>query len=186
MLPNLNKKIIKNSFTLLETIIAVFVVIVGIIGIFTIIQNLNTQSSYSSNRLIAIYLAQEGMEIIRNIRDTNWLEQQNDPENTWDEGLIGCSTGCEADFFCTTVEDPNINNPSGHHCLALYSGSLLKIDVNSFYNYFLGSDTKFKRKITITTEGTDTLKVEVLVSWQERGKNYEFKTIEKLYNWYKP
>ena len=172
------------GFTLLEVMMAVFVVTVGIIGIFTVIQNLSIQSSYSSNRLIAIYLAQEGMEIIRNVRDTNWLEQQSNPENPWEEGLTGCSVGCEVDYLCTTVEDPSITNPNGHLCLALYSGSLLKIDVNGFYNYSSGTDTKFKRKITITEESTDNLKVEVLVNWQERGKNYEFKIMEKLYKWH--
>jgi len=174
------------GFTLLEVMAAIFVVTVGLMGIFTVIQNLSAQTSISSNRLIASYLAQEGIEIIRNIRDTNWLEQKVATSTSWDEGLTGCSAGCEIDYFCTTVEDPNPNDPNGHRCLDLYGvdGHFLRIDTNGFYNYASGNETKFRRKIILTKEGNDVLKVEVLIRWQEKGKNYEISTLEKLHNWY--
>jgi len=181
----------KTGFTLLETIIAVFVVTVGLIGIFISIQNLNKYISEVSDKLIASYLAQEGLEIIRNIRDTNWIESENpeNPDNSWDEGLsTNCINGCEVDYFCTTVEDPNSINPQDHNCLKSYdAGQFLKIDSNGFYNYTEGSNTKFKRKITITKESIPNTEDYALLIKAEIFRNYEIKPIvevmEKLYNW---
>jgi hypothetical protein len=67
----------------------------------------------------------------------------------------------------------------------------LEIDSNGFYNYTSGTETKFKRKIIVTDE-TDyeyfeeitELGVEVIVEWNERGKQYNTEVISHLYNWY--
>ena len=163
------------GFTLLEVMATVFVVTVGLVGVFNVITNLGISASISSDRLIASYLAQEGIEIIRNIRDGNLLEQIKDQTNPWDEGLMGCSFGCEVDYTISTEEDPILQS---------YQSRFFKINSNGFYNYTIGSDTKFKRKITITQESADALRVEVLVDWQTRGKSYQFSALEKIYNWH--
>lgn len=174
MLQRLNNKKIKNGFTLLEVMAAVFVVTVGLIGIFIVIQNLSTYTAYAKDRLVASYLAQEGMEIIRNIRDTNWLERSTTPDNPWDEGLLtGCLNNCEVDYTTPTVPDPIILS---------YEDRNLKIDPNNgFYKYDCSGcpESKFTRKITITPDGTDALTVKVSVSWP-KGKA---EVLEKLYNW---
>jgi len=174
----LNNKTSKRAFTLLEVMTAVFVATVGLIGVFIVIQNLSTYTSSSKDRLVASYLAQEGMEIIRNIRDTNWLEP---PTNYWDEGLnyprdcTCCYSGCEVDYTAPTVLDPALS----------YSNQYLKIDSNGFYSYSPGTDTKFKRKITITAPATlecpldNCLLVKVSVTWL--GGKVE--ALENLYNW---
>lgn len=176
----------KNGFTILELMAAIFVATVGLLGVTTIIQNLSINTSFFSDKLIASYLAQEGIEIVRNIRDTNWLEKNENPENSWNEGLINnCLNGCEIDYFCTTVEDPDPNNPSGHNCFRSYNDShYLRIDSDGFYSYSpSGTDTKFRRKIIVTQEDQDILKVEVFVYWRDKGRDYSFSALEKLYNW---
>lgn len=175
----LNVKMTKRGFTLLEVTVAIFVVTVGLVGIFTAIQNLSISASSSSNRLIAIYLAQEGIEIVKNIRDTNWLEQRFVTPASWNEGLTDCSGGCEIDYN-------NFNNPTAEDpVFQLYRGRFLKINpTNGFYNYTSGIDTPFKRKITITATDPDTLTVRVEVFWQERGRNYQVSVVEKMYNWH--
>lgn len=173
-----NAKMKKNGFTLLEVMIAIFLVIVGITGVFLLITKTVGQMALSSSRLIAAYLSQEGIEIVRNIRDTNWLEQSYHA-NSWDEGLvlpdIDCSAGCEADYTDTTVENPTLSTYDG--------GNFLNIDGNGFYSYSPGTATKFKRKITIDTGTPDILEVTVLVEWQEKGKSYQHSAQENLYNW---
>ena len=74
MLSNMIKKFNKNGFTLLEVIVAIFVITIGVIGVISVVQRTAAFTSISSSRLQAAYLAQEGIEIARNIRDGNWLE----------------------------------------------------------------------------------------------------------------
>ena len=174
------------GFTLMEAMVAIFVIITGIVGVMTLITHTITSAQISKDRLTAAYLAQEGIEIVRNIRDTNWLEQYTESTNPWNEGLTGCSGDCEADYFCSTVEDPDPTNPASHYCLASYdSGHFLKINTNDLYNYATGIDTKFKRKITISDGpiSNNSLNVEVEVFWEERGRTHQVTVKEILYNW---
>jgi len=172
----------------MEAIVAIFVITAGIVGVSSLVAQTISSATFSKDRLIAAYLAQEGIEIVRNIRDTNWLEGTTNP---WDEGLTSCSTGCEVDYYCTTVVDPDATNPPSHNCLASYgTGNFLKLDTNNFYNYATGTETKFKRKITISKEeypaGSgryDKMIVTVEVFWEERGKPHSFPVQENLYNW---
>jgi len=172
----------------MEAIVAIFVITTGIVGVLSLFTQTISSATFSKDKLIAAYLAQEGIEIVRNIRDTNWLEQYTESTNPWNEGLTGCSGNCEADYFCTTVEDPDPTNPPFHRCLDSYdSGHFLKINTNDLYNYATGTDTKFKRKITITPtndlEGNPILNVSILVEWQERGRTHSVTVKENLYNW---
>jgi len=172
-----NNGTIGKGFTLLEVIIAIFIVTVGIISTLLLITRTLAQTSISFSQLTAAYLTQEGIEIVRNIRDTNWIELTVDPNppNSWDEGLTGCSTGCEADYIVTSQLDPTLSS---------YAGTFLKIDGNGFYNYTSDTPTKFKRKITINPDpGGDILKVTVLVMWAEKGQTFYHTAQENLYRW---
>lgn len=81
---------LNKSFTLIEVLIAIFLITAGMTGAFNLIQRTAVFSSISSSRLEAAYLAQEGIELVRNIRDSNWLAG-----SPWDQGLTGCETGCQ-------------------------------------------------------------------------------------------
>jgi len=70
------------SFTILEVIAAIFVMTVGVLSAYAIVQQIIIYNSISSSRLAAAYLAMEGIEEVRNIRDTNWLEGE-----AWDSGI---------------------------------------------------------------------------------------------------
>jgi prepilin-type N-terminal cleavage/methylation domain-containing protein len=151
------------GFTLIEVIVAIFLLTVGIVGAFTLVQRTITFTSITSSRLEAAYLAQEGIEIVRNIRDSNWIAR-----DSWDEGL---SVGdWEADYKAQNLSQA-------------YAGNFLNIDDTGFYTYSSGTPTKFKRKITISKD-TDILKVSVLIEWQERGITYQFTAQENLYKWF--
>jgi len=157
----------KNGFTFLEVLAAILLMTLGVMGTLSLITQTTIFTQIASSRFIASYLVQEGIEIVKNIRDTNFLKIHKGIEGiNWDTGLTGCSLGCEADY-----------NDS-----ALVSADrYLKID-GGFFNYDSVTDTVFKRKITITP-GTDILKVSVEVSWQERGRTHKVTTQENLYKW---
>jgi len=166
----------KNGFTIIEITISIFVLSIAIIGIFNVLSIMVILTSDAADRLVATYLAQEGMEIVRNIRDTNWLRMDFcktstcSPSPTWDDGL-DCEQGCEA-YYKTGTGD------TGEFPMYPWTngGRKLKINTSGFYEYDVAEpDTKFKRKIIITqVEDVDHLsnhiiKVTVQVSWDKRA-----------------
>lgn len=160
------------GFTLLEVIIASFILIIGVVGAFSLIQRASYSASIGGNQLIASYLAQEGIEITRNIRDTNFLKIHKGLGGSWNDGLTTvCPAGCEADYndILLTLDD-----------------RFLLLDTNGWYTYDSGTQTSFKRKIIITPIGIPVptkLIVIVNVSWSQAGTIYTITAETELYNW---
>ena len=181
---------LRSGFTLLEVIAAIFLITVGIIGSYSLITQTISSSTFSKDKLIAAYLAQEGIEIVRNIRDTNWLERISlDPANLWDEGLTNCSGVCDGTTGNGCMVDYNHSySPADpyHPVLPQYTGDVLNIDSNGFYSYSTVlpfTPTKFKRKVVINPNGSDILNVCVYVEWQEKGITHSTVAREDLYQW---
>jgi hypothetical protein len=123
--------------------------------------------SVNRDYLIASMLAQEGLELVRNIRDSNWFTSGAN----WDDGIRGDGTFSMAynsvpDFSVNLINDPGAN---------------LKIN-NGFYEYNNGVDTKFYRLLTTTLNG-DALTVNCNVEWSERGRVHNYIAETMLYNW---
>ena len=144
--------------------------------------NLYNKSGDSSYKLTASYLAQEGIEIIRNMRDNNWVKN---PGVNWMDGIIigtnNCAVGCdfEVDYRTGTAGQVVSLRPYGTE------GNYLNIDSSGMYLYDTNyPDTIFKRKITITEESQQTIKVSSEVFWNYRGKDFSVKIEEYLYDWY--
>lgn len=173
-----NVKMKKGGFTLIELLAVIFVIIVGVVGIIALIQQTISFMALSSSKLIASYLAQEGMEIVRNIRDGNWLEEA---EEGWKEGLF--QGDYEADYNAQSLTVCSL--PCDYDNNLRFLG----ISDSGFYNYDLGNLTKFKRKISIAPPSggvgaiNDPFKVSVSVVWMQFGKQYEVTAEEHLYNW---
>lgn len=163
------------GFTILELIITIAVLSVGMLSVFGIFYSLSSLSYTASSRLTAIYLAQEGLEIIRNIRDNNFIAAV-----VWSTGLTNCTAGCQADYKTGTAVEAAPNQ------LQAYSGAnFLKINSDGFYSYDAGTATIFTRKITITQPmGTDTMKVDVQIFWNYNNQPLSFQAIGYLYNWH--
>ena len=176
----------------MEAIVAIFVITAGIVGVLGLVTQTIASATLSTQRLTAAYLAQEGIEIIRNIRDTNWIEAETYYFNLWDEGLYeggtsncsgdvdtcNTSSGCRVDYnhsYGPSMEDPN---------LPVYADQYLNIDAAGFYSYSAGTQSKFQRKIVVESGGTDILRICVLIKWQEKGKTFNVSAQENLYNWY--
>ena len=157
------------SFTLIEVIVAIFILTVGVLAVFGVIADVFNYISFNSSKLKAIYLAQEGLEIVKNIRDTNYLKKRNNPGIQWDNGLP--EGEWEADY-----DDESLGQ--------LYAGSFLNIDSNNFYSYSPGSPTPFKRKIKIEKLADDILRVTVDVLWEEKGRSHKVSVQEELHDWW--
>ena len=173
----------KKGFTIIELIISIFILSVAVVGIFGAFSMVSVLTADATNKLTATYLAQEGMEIVRNIRDSNWLYIDANPDGgmNWDESLDNCeSAGCEVDY-----ETTGQNAISQHFPQPYITGdylsqtSLINPDsttVAGFYGYTSrGTQTIFKRKVTISCLPTGTcandyiMKVIVQVSWDQKA-----------------
>ena len=156
--------IISKGFTLIELLITISVVSVGIAGAFIAVQQGISSIEYCNSRFTAALLAQEGVEVIKNIRDTNILDG-----SLWDDGLSNGDYQVQYIF----------------PFIASYTDKYLIKDPDNFYNYISGDDTKFKRKIKIiSTADPDHKELEITVSWRKRGGgNHQLILRQDIYNW---
>jgi type II secretory pathway pseudopilin PulG len=78
--------------TLAETIIALSVLVIAITIASAIIMNSIRNIGNAKSRVIAVNLAREGVEAVRNIRDTNWLFYSDRRRQCWnhDPGVASC------------------------------------------------------------------------------------------------
>lgn len=153
----------EKGFTLLELMITIFVIAVGLVGIMTLIQNTLQSASIVRLNLTAAYLAQEGIELTRNIRDNNWIKGEQ-----WETGLTHCFGGCQMDY----------NDNSLSH----YTGDFLISDNEGFYRYGIGKESRFQRKITINSV-SEYLEVKSEIFWEDQEKNRSVEVMEHLYDW---
>lgn len=148
---------------MIEALITLVVLTVALGPALILATNISSVSSVIKNNLIAANLAQEGIEVVRSIRDTNWFLGI-----PFDSGL---GTGAY-----------RIEWNSGS-VLSLGSNPTLKED-NGLYNYSTGNDTIFKRTVTVTKVNAGELRIESSVTWDERGGNAQNLTVEShLFDW---
>jgi|WetSurMetagenome_2_1015567.scaffolds.fasta_scaffold40149_5 type II secretory pathway pseudopilin PulG len=155
------------SFTLLEMLICVAVIVIGTLGVFSSVAKYSQFTQRERDTVIAAYLCQEGIEIVKNLRDSNWINSA-----TWNNGLTSCSAGCQADYTFSYSSLPLAT--------AYSSTGYLYIDSSTgLYGYTSGTKTNYTRKITINYSVTDKLAVQVDVYWPSHTMTVR----EDLYNW---
>lgn len=152
----------KKGFTLMEVLIAAFVITSGVAASYMVVQQIFTETFEVSSRLTAAYIAKEGIEIARNIRDTGWLEGDD-----WDDN--GLALG-------------NWQANYGDYSLTSCAGSCEYSSMNS-YIYLDGTDSIFKRRINIQRPTADSIKVTVDVFWKHRSQLKSLMVQSFLYDW---
>lgn len=158
-----HKNFSQSGFTLIETIVAIGVIVVGLISALTLI---NTSLFFVSNindRLVAANLAAEGIEVARNIRDNNWLQNL-----VWNNNLAN------GDYQAV------YNSTS----LSSYSGNALLLDPGTgFYNYNSGNPTFYLRRISVANLSSYEIRIISTVTWQRKGVTYVSSAEDHLFNW---
>ena len=163
-----SRKKIGQGFSLVEVVVILFIMSLGLVGILSlIVQNIQSQN-YNKNNLVAYQLAQEGVELIRKVRDTNWREGL-----AYDDKLV--SGQYTMDYQDST---PQAYNP------AAPESARLRQDYSNFYTHQLAATTTpFSRIITIQTLDDHSFQVEASVRWADHGRNYSYDLDTVLYNW---
>jgi hypothetical protein len=112
------------GYILIEAIIAITIAVVGLLGIFSLLSRSLSLNRVVADRIVASYLAAEGIEIVKNLIDNNILAGK-----PWNEGL---STGTyEVDYTDTGLRPAmgryiNINAETGAYGYAELVPTLIK------------------------------------------------------------
>ena len=70
------------GFNLVEILVSVAVFLIGLVTLIVIFGRIIQPFPYITTRFEASYLAKEGIELVRNRRDQNWIREED-----WDSGL---------------------------------------------------------------------------------------------------
>lgn len=163
------------GFTLIETFVAVTILIISIVGPFTLVMKGLSVSKSTKGQITAMYLAQDGIEYVRNIRDENILTGNN-----WLSGLTNCLGLLNTCRVNTQVHRDVYS--CGGTCPVLKFDSVTKI-----YSYVVtpnSADSIFTRTINIEeiSLGVEAI-VTVRMDWQEGPNPRNFIITEHLLNW---
>jgi len=92
------------GFTLVETLVAISIFSVSIIALMAVLASGVSDINYAKRKITATYLAQEGIEYVRNMRDNAFLSA--DPNTGW-INFVATSTTVGIIY----PSDDNINFP---------------------------------------------------------------------------
>jgi hypothetical protein len=128
--------------------------------------------------VVASQLSQEGLELVRNKRDLNWLEKGD-----WE---FSSTTGSRLDIVqdgTYALDRSGAVNaaPNGIND----SGTLLYLDAGGFYSHSVtASPTVFSRLITVNPiSPSASTTVTCLVQWRRGTNSYNFSAQTVLYDW---
>jgi type II secretory pathway pseudopilin PulG len=174
----------QKGFTVLESIVAIFVLSLSISGVFSAVQQSLSQTIVAKDEVKAFYLAQEAMEIIRNKRDANLLAIINTGSGHWLSGIAQNSS--DPCYFGNTCTVDAYYYYIGKCWGEWESCPPLRQDTDSTFLYSYNAswpDSIFTRSIQIESINEDEIAVKVRVSWTKGLLNKEFEVKAHLFNW---
>lgn len=188
---------INKGFTLIETMVAVFILMIAINAFFGLIAGSIFNARYAKNEITANYLAQEAMDYIRNDRDTVAFQQMNSGGG-WANFISRYDTnGCFSGNGC--IVEPSIGTVVA--CSGALGGGfgslpcpIFRYDESGnnankdFYTYIpnVGVPSNFKRQVIMYQNANiDELDIKVTVEWQNGTLSRSKTTRMSLLNWQK-
>lgn len=165
------------GFTLVETLVAISILMVAVASPLTITQKGLASAIYAKDQIIASYLAQDAIEYLRNVSDRNVA---SGAPGGWLDGIINnCGTFCKVD----TRQNSGGITVCGGNC-----GALNYNDSTNIYNHDSvgggNSPSPFTRSVTVTE---NVLSVEALIkvniSWTAKNTPRSLNFYTRIYNW---
>ena len=184
------------GFTLIETLFAILIFSAALISLLTISAKGIAATNEAKNESTAFYLSQEGLEVARNVRDSNFVVGTSTSPVDWMSGIVGGSAGCETVSGCYVSY--GVNTPP---VLEQNSGSgptsTAEVHLTGSGQYGNGgADTGFSRVITVKqasstqnlqmiASGGDGEEYEVTskVSWSDKGIIHSVQLVTFLKKW---
>jgi len=190
------KNIINRGFTLVESLVAISIFTLSLVGILVSLGQGISDTGFAKNKLIAEYLAQEGIEYVRNLRDT-YVEYSLNATTGWsafNQKLINASCNSVKGCYFGDLGSAAFTNSSMPITGIIFtactstnndcSDAPLKYDAtNGKYNYTSGANSGFYRKITFTVNSATSAKITSVVSWKLKSIQHSVTQVENIYQW---
>lgn len=192
----------QRGYSLVETLIAVSILLTALVGPLTIVYK-SLQTGYDArSQTTAVFLAQEGVEIFFQIHlgrtieglqpsptypyraGWNWVSYNS---STPSASAYHCFVASESDSGCNIDLESGVNvscaNPETCRMVFDENGSRAKYQVDTGSN---GEDTEFIREIKILQDDTDYLRIISTVSWESElhGDTRSISVESAMYNIY--
>lgn len=150
---------------IIESMVAISVLVMGFMGMFSLLNQSFGLSRVISDNYTATYLASEGVEIVRNLLDANTIR-----------GVAPWNRDVGAGEWELDWQSGGLT-PNGNRTFTFD-------DAQKTYSYGAGSATPFRRLIRITQVSADQVRVESIVSWTTRGGGAFTVALEDhFFNW---
>lgn len=192
----------QQGLTFIEVIVAIGVLLTGIISGLTLTTFTLNSSVASEGRLRAANFAREGIEVVRQIRDSNWLAG-----NLWFSGILQdpgtryrLTVNFDSESNVWTTEDQAVNIETCANCQLYYRPT------TGVFSHDTGGElTSYKRLITINqicwqtelaeeaimaagqgcTANTSLVGYQLTsqVTWTDNNQEHELKVIDRIYDW---
>ncbi len=195
------------GFTLIEALVAITILLLAIAGPMTIASQGLKLSTDAREQMTAFYIAQEGVELVRAIRDTNALESYQGPAaHDWVENIPAACTGAgsgnnlgcgiDVESVSSSGGSPadnkykNCNNGTQAEECVLFRASGGETVGNGQHGIFThdsdkGNATIFTRRIRIRPGGqVDEKIIYVIVEWSSRGTPKSLEVYSRLFDQY--
>ena len=172
--------------SLIEVMIALSIVVVGTLGILSLLSQSIFISRTTQDQITATYLAEEGVEIVKNLVDHDMYYQLAYASAP---GWGNCFQSPPAPLSAQKEYELDYTTTDCHNIMA-FNGSGDFLDFNSstgMYAYNTGSDwtpTIFTRKIKIGIPNNAEIVVDSIVSWQVGGSTQTVDLQDHFYNWH--
>ena len=207
--PQRGKK--KNKgFTLVEVLVSIAIFSVSILGLLSVMASGIINTNYAKNKMIAGYLAQEGVEYMRNLRD-DYIYYSSQSSLSWSDfetQVIGGSMGntlCASANGCTfnamsvsegdttwPMINLNISACTTSNCGSGASNGILYINsvTGNGGSYYSASGTPsdpasmFVRQIKMIPISANEIKIFSTVYWTQGSNTFHTTLSENLFNWF--
>jgi type II secretory pathway pseudopilin PulG len=157
------------GFTLIETLFAVLLFSASLVSLMAIAGRGIAAANSAREQTTAHYLAQEGLEVVRNIRDSNFMNQG------WDTGFSQCTQNnpCHVEYTQTSI-------PTLELCQTdPVNGCQVGINNDAFVNEGEGSPSGYLRKIYVIPGGIDP-NTQTITEYQVVSKiSWKSKTVDR-------
>jgi len=138
----------KQGQSLIELIIAITIIQVGLFSVWSLfLYNFNAQKE-AEMRIVGINLAREGVEVAKNMRDSNWLKRRNNILDD-DNNIIDWDNKLSAGNYYVSSIDEKLLLADGENDYQLYSDNENFFISEDVLNFSDKKKTPFSRKIII-------------------------------------
>lgn len=190
---------IQGGQSLVEMIVAIAIILTGLVGALSLTISNLTGVDEAGTRVVASNLAREGIEVVRNFRDANWLKNLD-----WDTGLYSGN-----DFTAIAIFDPPTNKwrlDFSPNAISDLAAKLYRSPENLYLQDTAppaGMETQYFRLITLDpicfNAATQTesitgnlcgvgeekigIRIKSEVTWKLSGRARDVILEDRIYNW---